>query len=256
MGRPRFFVPHLRIQHSRTVLTGAEFHHLRHVLRLRRGDQLTICDITGREHSGVVAALSSTTAEVTITASSLPAPPPFSLTLAPGLLKGQKMDWVIEKTTELGVSRVIPFSSTLTVALPPQERQSERVARWQRIAQNATKQSGNPAPTIVAPQSFRELLRAAPEDAGKVLLYERESALTLKSFAQTHPTFSSLWIVVGPEGGFTAEEVADAREAGFPIVGLGTRILRAETAGIVAVALCQFLWGEQLPPLPFPPELP
>jgi 16S rRNA (uracil1498-N3)-methyltransferase len=119
------------------------------------------------------------------------------------------------------------------------------VARWQRLAQSAAKQSGSPVPQIASLHSFTDLVAAIPDGVGKVLLYEKERTLTLKAFAQTHPTFSSLYVIVGPEGGFAAEEVEQARVAELQVVGLGTRTLRAETAGIVAVALCRFLWGEK-----------
>jgi len=250
---PRFFLPTTQINQSRAILTGAEFHHLRHVLRLNVGDRLTLCDEQGGEHEGSIVHLSATSAEITIPASSSSVPGLFSLTLAQSVLKGQKMDLVIEKATELGVSRIVPFFSAFTVAQLLPERRTERVARWQRLAQSAAKQSGSPVPLITLPQSFSDLLAAVPAAAGKVLLYEKERTQTLKAFAQTHPALSSLWVVIGPEGGFAAGEVEQAQAAGFQAVGLGTRILRAETASIVAAALCRFLWGDEGSlPLPSP----
>jgi 16S rRNA (uracil1498-N3)-methyltransferase len=174
----------------------------------------------------------------------------MSLILVQSLLKGQKMDLIVEKTTELGVDCITPVVSAFTVAQLSHERQSERLARWQRIAQSAAKQSGNPVPQILPPRPLRVLLDAIPQETGKILLYEREQNLTLKTFAQTHPTFFSLHVVVGPEGGFAEGEIEHARHAGFQIVGLGTQILRAETASLAAVVLCRFLWGGiELPPL-------
>ncbi|MBI3798752.1 MAG: 16S rRNA (uracil(1498)-N(3))-methyltransferase [Deltaproteobacteria bacterium] len=248
---PRFFIPAAQIKQSHAALTGAEFHHLSHVLRLTVGDSLTLCDEHGRDHHGTILSLSATKAEIFLTASSLPEAPVFFLTLAQGVLKGQKMDLVIEKATEIGVQRIVPFFSVFTVAQLPADRRSERVSRWQRLAQSAAKQSGNPVPQITTPQAFADLLATIPDGVGKVLLYEKEQTLTLKAFAQTYPSFSSLCVIVGPEGGFAAGEVEQAQTAGFQIVGLGTRTLRAETASIVAVALCRFLWGErEIPPLP------
>jgi 16S rRNA (uracil1498-N3)-methyltransferase len=247
----RFFIPAAQIKQSHAALTGAEFHHLSHVLRLTVGDSLTLCDEHGRDHHGIIISLSATKAEISLTASSLSDAPVFFLTLAQGVLKGQKMDLVIEKATEIGVQRIVPFFSAFTVAQLSADRRSERVSRWLRLAQSAAKQSGNPVPQITPPQSFVNLLATIPDGVGKVLLYEKEQTLTLKAFAQTHPSFSSLCVVVGPEGGFAVGEVEQARTAGFQVVGLGTRTLRAETAGIVAVALCRFLWGErEIPPLP------
>ncbi len=247
---PRFFLPAVQIHGSQALLTGAEFHHLRHVVRLNVGDSLTLGDEYGREHHGTIISLSPTSAEIVLTASSRSDSGVFSLTLAQGVLKGHKMDLVIEKATEIGVQRIMPFFSAFTVPQLPAERRGERVARWQRLAQSAAKQSGSPVPQITFPQTFAELLATSPAGIDKILLYEKERTLTLKAFAQTHPAFSSLCVVVGPEGGFAGEEVEQARTAGFHVVGLGTRTLRAETAGIVAVALCRFLWGErEIPPL-------
>ncbi len=248
---PRFFLSTARIHGSHALLTGQEFHHLRHVLRLNVGDHLALCDEHGREYQGSIIRLSPTSAEVHITASTFSRSWPFSLTLAQGVLKGQKMDLVIEKATEIGVERIVPFFSTFTVAQLPEERRPERLARWQRVAQSAAKQSGSPVPLITPPHSFTDLLATVPRGAGKVLLYEKEYTRTLKTLVQDHPVFSSLWVMVGPEGGFALTEVEQARAAGFQVVGLGTRILRAETAGMVAVALCRFLWGAgEIPPLP------
>lgn len=177
--------------------------------------------------------------------------------LAQGVLKGQKMDLLIEKATEIGVQHIVPFFSAFTVAHPPEERRTERLARWQRIAQSAAKQSGSAVPLITAPRPFTEILTTTPKEFGKLLLYEKEQTLMLKAFARTHPALSSLCVVVGPEGGFAPAEVEQARSAGFVSVGLGTRTLRAETAGMVAVVLCRFLWGEgEIPPLPSPGRMP
>jgi 16S rRNA (uracil1498-N3)-methyltransferase len=250
---PRFFVPTAQIHGSRVLLTGAEFHHLRHVLRLNAGAHLTLCDEHGGEYQGIIAQLSPTSAAITITVSSAPVSTPFSLTLAQGLLKGQKMDLVIEKATELGVNRILPFVSAFTVAHLPPERHGERLARWQRLAHSAAKQSGSPVPLISPPQALGDLLTSVPQETGKVLLYEKERGQTLKAFAQTHPVCSSLCVVVGPEGGFAAQEVEQAQAAGFQVVNVGTFTLRAETAGIVATALCRFLWQDEgIPPLPSP----
>jgi len=246
---PRFFVPTTQIAHSQAIITGAEFHHLRHVLRLTRGDTLTICDDRGQEHQGSLLHLATTEATVAITASAPVARNGFSLTLALGVLKGQKLDLVIEKATELGVRHIIPFFSACTVAQLPTERRPERLARWQRLAHSAVKQSGSPVPHISPPYSFQEMLEAAPQSTSKLLFYEKEHILTLRAFAQAHPTCTSVWVVVGPEGGFSLEEIEYARAAGFHLVGLGRQILRAETAGIVVVALCQFLWGDANTPL-------
>lgn len=241
----RFFLPHTSVRGNQAMLTGSELHHLRNVLRLREGDQITLFDDQGQEYEGVIQRLSPGAAEVSPLHSLPSSPSPFSLILAQGLLKGYKMDLVVEKATELGVSRILPFVSAFTVASLPPARQKERIARWQRIALSAAKQCGRKdIPRIEEPAPFTDLPYLASQDTPKLLLWEKEAQASLRDVARDCPSLSSLLLVVGPEGGLSAEEVAFARTWEFPVVSLGRRILRAETAGIVAVALCQFLWGD------------
>ena len=246
----RFFLPASQIDETRAVISGAELHHLRHVLRLQLGDSIAICDEHGNEHQGVIIHLSSTRAEICITGMRAPLPR-FPLTLAQGVLKGQKMDFVVEKATELGVNRIVPVTSQFTVARFRGDRQDNRFTRWQRIAQSAAKQSGNPVPQLSPPCSLADFLQLSSDQSEKILFYEKARGETLKTFARTHPTLSSLCVIVGPEGGFPNEEVEQARQARCQVLSLGPHVLRAETASIVAISLCLFLWGlPELPPLP------
>lgn len=240
----RFFISAAHLTRNQAILRGAEFHHLRHVLRLGVGAPITLKDDLGREHCGVITQLSSTEATISLTTTTKEAAPRFSLTLAQGMLKGPKMDLVIEKATELGVSLIIPFQSTFTVATIPPDRQADRTTRWERIAHSAAKQSGNSAPRIAPLHSFATLLATLRVETTALLFHEKEQRLTLKKFAREHLSVPALSIIVGSEGGFSPEEIAQAAAAGVHIVGLGTHILRAETAGIVAAALCQFLWND------------
>jgi 16S rRNA (uracil1498-N3)-methyltransferase len=238
----RFFVPVTQIYDSSALISGEEFHHLRHVLRLQVGDNVTLRDDQGKEHHGTITAFTASAAEVTISQSKQVSTSHLHLTLALGLLKGQKMDLVIEKVTELGVDRIAPFTSTFTISQLPTDRQSDRLSRWQRIAQSAAKQSGSIVPRILAPQTFVQLCDSAPSTSPTLLLYEHERAATLKAFAGNHSEFSALCVIVGPEGGFAVGEIERAREVGIHVVRLGPHILRSETASIIAVALCRFLW--------------
>ena len=246
----RFFLPTSQIHETRAVLSGPELHHLRHVLRLQPGNKVALCDEQGNEYQGVISSLSSVTGEISITRT-LVHPQRFSLTLVQGVLKGQKMDFVIEKATELGISQIVPVVSQFTVARFRVDRQDNRLTRWQRIAQSAAKQSGSPVPQLTSPCSLREFLQSSSDKSEKILFYEKARGETLKTFAQTYPTLSSLCVIVGAEGGFAEGEIAHARQAGCHILSLGTQVLRAETAAVAALALCQFLWGTpELPPLP------
>lgn len=251
----RFFISATQIHDSSALISGDEFHHLRHVLRLQVGDSVTLRDDHGKEHCGTIIALTSSTAEVTISHREQVSTSRLHLTLALGLLKGQKLDLVVEKVTELGVDRIIPFTSAFTVSQLPTERQSNRLTRWQRIAQSAAKQSGSMIPHILAPQTFAQLCASLLLERPAILLYEHERAATLKAFAGNHPKLSSLCVIVGPEGGFATDEIERARRAGIDVLGLGSQILRAETASIVAVALCHFLWStDPATPLLSPPR--
>lgn len=248
---PRFFISSQAIVRGRAQLSGSEFHHLRHVLRLDRGAHVSLYDESGATYHGEILRIAPTYAEVGITKHQSAAPSSLPLTLAQGLLKGRKMDLVIEKATELGVHTIAPFVSSFTVARIPDGKRAERLARWQHLAHAAAKQSGSPPPEIRPPQSFPEFLRSVPIPSGKLIFSERERALHLREFAQNSTQFDALHILVGPEGGFAPEEIEQARAAGFVSVSLGASVLRAETASITAVALCQFLWRDiQFPPLP------
>ena len=240
----RFFVHSSAVHASQALLSGPEYHHLRHVVRLQVGDQLTLRDERGVEYHGTVSRFSAQTATIAIQSVADAAPPSFALTLALGLLKGAKLDLVIEKVTELGVHTIVPFFSANTVVSLPQDRQAQRLARWRRIAQSAAKQSASRLPHIAAPHSFAQLLGAAAGSETRLLFSEHERTLSLRAFADTHRTLSSLWIVIGPEGGFTLQEVAQAQASGFTPVSLGRSILRAETASIAAVSLCQYVWRQ------------
>lgn len=246
----RFFISSQAIVQDRARLSGAEFHHLRHVLRLDRGARITLYDERGATYNGEILHIAPTHAEVGITKHVPPATQAFHITLAQGALKGRKMDLVIEKTTELGVHTIMPFVSAFTVARIPEDKRAERLTRWQHIARAAAKQSGSPPPEIRPPQSFPEFLHSVPAPSGKLIFSERERTLHLREFAQHTTQFDALHILVGPEGGFAPEEIEQAEAAGFVSVSLGISVLRAETASITAVALCQFLWRDIRSPLP------
>ena len=242
----RFFLPKENIQDKHGTMSGAEFAHLRKVLRLGPGDPITIFDGTGWEHEAVIRSLSAKQADLEILRSyetqreSL-----LQATLALGLTKGEKMDWVVEKTTELGVHTILPFVSLYTVPKLEEQRLAKRITRWRKIAVSAAKQCGRSRmPEILPLTNFRALVRESRPVVLKLLLWEAESGQTLNQVRAIHPQVQSVLLVVGAEGGFSVEEVNLAIENGFYSVGLGRRTLRAETAALTAVALAQFVWGD------------
>ena len=246
---PRFFVPASDIADSQATLRGTEFRHLQRVLRLREGDHVTLFDDAGREHAGVIRSLSPRVAVVRITVSTAPArESPLAITLYQAIPKGRKMDLVIEKATELGVHAVVPFLSAFCMGTTAGA--TGKHERWQRIALAAAKQSGRTSvPTIATPGTFTEAIASAAHDDLRLLFFEGAGTSPLAAVpdpSSTPPPVRSATaaVVIGPEGGFSRDEVAAARDAGFLILGIGPRILRTETAALVAVTLVQARWGD------------
>jgi len=219
---------------------------MRVVLRLRPGDTVLLFDDGGNEHEGVVTAMKPTHATVTLTRSYKPArESPLAITLAQAIPKGARMDLAVEKATELGVSRIIPFTSRYTAVREPKMVGRDKLQRWRRIALAAAKQSGRTVvPEVAVPCSWPEVIASAQQCAARLILDPAR-----RERLGCNPPIPSLdskevLVAIGPEGGFSQEETAQAEAAGFRPVTLGARILRSETAGIVAVAACELWWGD------------
>lgn len=224
---------------TRVILDAAETRHLRRVLRLRVGDLVRALDGRGRELTVRLTALSARSAEGEILDSTIPArESPLHLTLAQGLPKGDKLESIIRMSTELGVAAVVPLLTSRTVPVG-----SGRLARWERVAREAAKQSGRAVvPSLSAPVALGAWLAARDPAGLLVCLWEREPAPLAERLPLGRPARAT--VVVGPEGGLAEEEVAALETAGALVAGLGPRVLRTETAGPVAVALLQARWGD------------
>jgi 16S rRNA (uracil1498-N3)-methyltransferase len=175
-----------------------------------------------------------------------PPPSPVKIVLCQSLIKSRPMDYVIQKTSELGVNSIYPFYSERSVVRLENSRHLNKLKRWRQISRDAAKQSGRVAPLDIEPISPLDTLlkRWRLVDALKLMLWEEEDARDLKHLLRESPP-SQLFIgIIGPEGGFTQNEVRAAREAGFMTVSLGSRILRSETAALTLVAILQYEWGD------------
>jgi 16S rRNA (uracil1498-N3)-methyltransferase len=171
----------------------------------------------------------------------------LDLTLALALLKGEKFDLSVQKATELGVMKIVPVMTKLSDIRLRDERDAEkRTARWRRIALEAAKQSGRARlPSIEEPLAFDELLKSAyADDEWRVMFAERGGESLAQTLEQSSMRPQSIIALVGSEGGWTEEEIQQARAQGWQIVTLGGRILRAETAAITITALLQHLFGD------------
>jgi 16S rRNA (uracil1498-N3)-methyltransferase len=252
MTRRRFYAPPsaFTTDPGNVNLAADEARHLRDVLRLRPGDEVYVFDGTGKEFRCSVEESRRDSAQLKIIDEVDPARPesPLQLTLAVALLKGEKFDLVVQKATELGVARIMPIATThADIRLRDESDAVKRVARWQRIALEAAKQSGRAAvPEVDSPVSFESLVQSAPADTTLVrLMFSERDGRSLSEVTEKFPgNVSSLTALVGSEGGWTDEEIASARDAGWIIVTLGGRTLRAETAAIAVTTLIQHLYGD------------
>jgi 16S rRNA (uracil1498-N3)-methyltransferase len=242
----RFFLPRNKIQDGRGIIDGQELEHLRKSLRLVPGDHITVFDDIGWEHEAIIRAFGPEQGEIELLRSyQAERESSLEITLALGLTKGEKMDFVVEKATELGVQTIIPFISAYTVPKLDQKKIEKRVGRWQKIALSAAKQSGRTRiPEILAVRDLKELVKQSFPNSVKLLFWEKETERTLNDVHKGGTAVGSVVIAIGSEGGFSEEEANMARQYGFNLVGLGRRILRAETAAVTAMSLVQFLWGD------------
>jgi 16S rRNA (uracil1498-N3)-methyltransferase len=245
----RFFLPTFDATEGALVTLSADEHadeirHIRKSLRLRPGDLVTFVNGRGLEAEGEILASDRDRMSFTIKSSRVQNPPTPKIVLAQALLKGQRMDWLVEKATEMGAGGISPMISDHSVA--SEEDAIKRNARWERIAQSALKQSGGIfLPDLNSPVALGELVEALKRAQTPVIYLDIQPALTplwaQLSQALLPPTKPSkeLVLFVGPEGGFHAEEVLKFQDAGFLAAGLGESILRAETAAIAALAIAK-----------------
>jgi 16S rRNA (uracil1498-N3)-methyltransferase len=238
----RFFAPPERWAGDRVVLDREETHHLARVLRLNVGARVEVCDGRGRAAAAVVEALESEGAVLQLEGEvSALVESPLEVTLGLGLAKGEAMDQVVRQATEMGVKRLIPFFSIYAEKIA-HERAARRYSRWQRQAQESLKSCQRLfLPEISPVQDFPAVLDG-PEEV-KFLCYEADRGGGLLA-CLSRPRPAGVRILIGPEGGFSTEEVAQARKAGFQVVSLGPRRLRVETAALTVVALIQYAWGD------------
>jgi 16S rRNA (uracil1498-N3)-methyltransferase len=242
----RFFLPQANIQEGRGIVHGAELAHLMKVLRLRAGDFVTLFDNTGWEHEAVIETLTTERGELKIIESHPTSrESPVPITLGVGLTKGEKLDWVIEKATELGVSTIIPLSSSYTVPKLDKDRIHRRAERWRKIAVSAAKQCGRSRiPEVRSLCSFETFVTESWSETLKLIFWENEMEQSLSRLFERCRETRNVLLAIGPEGGFSKREVELATAQGFQSVHLGRRILRAETAALAALTVVQFLWGD------------
>ena len=241
---PRFFVDKKDITDKEIHITGEDVKHITKVLRLRVGEELEVCDKCGTDYRCVISSFGDGEVVAEIKESMKnSAEPPVEVTLYQGMPKSDKMDYIIQKCVELGISRIVPVITKRTVSVPKDAE--KKTARWQKIAEEAAKQCGRGAiPTVEVAIDFKEAMRRFAEDNAKNLMpYECERENSLKTVLK-ETDGSKFNIFIGPEGGFDEKEVELAKGSGAKVVTLGPRIMRTETAPLAVVSAIMYELGD------------
>ena len=236
---PQYFIDEKMESGRVTEINGDDFHHLVHVRRVKTGDGIYLRDNTGTLYAGWVAEISSASVKVEISSqakydSTLP-----RITLGMALLKHGNFEFVIQKSVELGISRIVPLVTSRTIS-DIRSKEKEKLTRWIRIAEEAAKQSMRAdIPEIMPPQKFEDFI--SMESSVKIITHPGDEGITFReAIAKSE---GDAIIAVGPEGGFSPDEIRSAVEKGFVCVNFGETQLRAETAGIVLPAILMYELG-------------
>lgn len=241
----RFFIAPENIKDSTIYIDQEEAWHIEKVLRLKTGDMVVFFDGTGQEYKVRLDGKEdgSLTGQI-IHRSLRESEPALRLYLAQGIAKGDKMDTIIQKAVEIGISSVYPVSCERSVVRLAGEKADKRVQRWQTIAREACKQCRrNVVPEIMPIMDFSGLLNIIGKKPA-LMLYENENKYGLKALLQTkYNDAEEMFLLIGPEGGFSLSEVAAATEQGINTASLGPRILRTETAGLAAASVILYEYG-------------
>ncbi len=240
MTVPRFHLPGAA-PGARVTFPEHTAHHAREILRLRTGGAVRIFDGAGNEFDGVLEDVSRRGVVVHLLHAVAPrAESPLRIVLALSPLKGDRMELVIQKATELGVAEVWPVVTARTDAVARPALKGSRQERWDKVASGAAEQSGRATVPLVAPTTTLDQLLARPFEGARALLLETGQNAPLASLEAPR----AILLLIGPAGGWDDREAQRLTSAGFAAISVGPRILRAETAAITAVALAQGLWGD------------
>jgi 16S rRNA (uracil1498-N3)-methyltransferase len=245
----RFLIDPDDLDAGRARLSGDQARHATSVLRLGVGDRVVVLDGQGREWEARLAFAAPDRVDLDALTPRTPLPEsPLNLTLGLVVLRPEKMDLVVQKSTELGLRRLVPLRSVHGAVRLDKKQAEQKTARWRRISLEALKQCGRARPVEIEPVTgLADFLAASSRTALKLLLDpDRSGASTLDLKARLRPALPgpAVWALIGPEGGFSTEEVDLARKAGFETVSLGPRVLRAETAVLTLLAVLGYEKGD------------
>lgn len=239
----QFFVEPEQIGPEWATITGPDVNHIRNVLRMKPGEAVRISDGKGSCYDGTVDTLQSDEIIVRLTGEKMESTElPVEVVLFQGLPKSDKMEWIIQKNTELGVGAIVPVATSRAVVKLDEKKADSKVKRWNGIAEAAAKQSKRTLiPEVRSVLSFKQALAESATFDVKLMPYENAEgmAFTRKCIGEIKPG-AKVAVFIGPEGGFSEEEVKAASEMGFLPITLGRRILRTETAGMSVLSMISY----------------
>jgi len=241
----RIFLPPEELTSDEVAITGDNARHLSLVLRIEAGEQIEVLDGNGHKYTCTVNRVhkKEVIAEI-INKESYSVESPVTITLAQGIARGEKMDLIIQKSTELGVRGIIPVITERS-----QVRNTKKLERWRKIAASASQQSGrDKIPDILEPVALKDWIpdqaRNDKKETLKLILSESYKEQNLKKILKAEKDTNHIVLLIGPEGGFSKEEITSAVESGFKEVSLGPRILRTETAPLAIISIIQYDMGD------------
>lgn len=240
MRNPRIHTDQVLSAGSELVLTGNAAHHAGRVLRMEAGQWLTLFNGDGLDYQAEILEAGRKSLQVYITESFEPGTEsPLTITLGQVMSRGDRMDYAIQKATELGVTHIQPLTSDRCEVRLSGDRERKRVANWQQVAISAAEQCGRARiPDVAPPIKLAEWLSGCNQDL-RLVLHDRGAPLSSAT-----GTPDSIALLVGPEGGLDDHEIDAANNSGFVPLALGPRVMRTETAPVAALGLCQWLWGD------------
>lgn len=240
----RFYADTDRSTADTAFLSSEDAHHAIHVLRLKSGDDVELVD-EGSRFQARIESLGNGEIRL-VKEKALPSTEPVhTFTLYQGLPKGDKMEWIIQKSVELGVARIIPVMMSRCVVKLNERDSARKQERWQKIAREAGKQSGRcRVPEVTAPVSLRQIASLPDLPECTVVPWEEAKEYGPLAFVRDHPHIRSMGIIIGPEGGIEPDEIRIISELQATPITLGRRILRTETAGLAAISAFSALYGE------------
>lgn len=241
----RYFVDPNFFSGNKVTIVGDDAHHITKVLRYNIGDKIICCNNNGLNVISEIIHINSEKVECNIlSVIEQDHEPTAKITLAQGLPKSDKMDFIIQKGTEIGVTTFLPFNSDRTIVQLNDHKEQKKIERWGKIAKEAAEQSHrSKIPNILPVSGYKDLLENINKSFS-LIAYEKENSTTLFQAIEQFPDLKEILLIIGPEGGFTDQEVELAKEQGAISISLGKRILRTETAGLVGAANILFYFEE------------